>query len=272
MAERERLRRDRRRRRVRRSERGGAADADTAPGCWCSKRAPASAAVRPRFRSRDRRARRQRPARPARLLHGHVRVPRDIGAADDVRLQPQLAVTMIDRAGTAIATRLSRAAVAVAPAGRRPRLGRAVVARSAVGARHGAPLRLARRALQPGRRVKAASPGETVENWLIRNGQTARLREMLWDPLALAALNQPPQQAAAPMFARVLAEMFGGDPRAAAIALPTRPLHRCTPSRRARSSSAAAERCGPGRPRRIRVRTAAVAASRPAARRGRRIA
>ena len=46
--------------------------------------------------------------------------------------------------------------------------------------------------------MKAASPGETVENWLIRNGQTPRLREMLWDPLALAALNQPPRQAAAP--------------------------------------------------------------------------
>jgi hypothetical protein len=64
-----------------------------------------------------------------------------------------------------------------------------------------------------------------VENWLIRNGQTPRLRELLWDPLALAALNQPPAQAAAPPFARVLAEMFSDDPRAAAIALPTRPLH-----------------------------------------------
>jgi hypothetical protein len=73
--------------------------------------------------------------------------------------------------------------------------------------------------------VKAASPGETVENWLIRNGQTARIREMLWDPLALASLNQSPAEAAAPPFARVLAQMFSGDPRAAAIALPTTPLH-----------------------------------------------
>jgi hypothetical protein len=48
---------------------------------------------------------------------------------------------------------------------------------------------------------------------------------MLWEPLALAALNQPPARAAAPVFARVLAEMFGPDPKAAAIALPTRPLH-----------------------------------------------
>jgi hypothetical protein len=47
---------------------------------------------------------------------------------------------------------------------------------------------------------------------------------MLWDPLALAALNQQPTVAAAPPFARVLGEMFGADPRGAAIALPTRPL------------------------------------------------
>src|SRR5206468_11780248 len=90
--------------------------------------------------------------------------------------------------------------------------------------RMAAPLKLARRGLQPGVRTIAASPGETVENWLVRNGQTARIREMLWNPLALAALNQPPDRAAAPPFARVLAEMFGSDSRAAAIALPTKPL------------------------------------------------
>ena len=150
---------------------------------------------------------------------------RDIGALDHVRLQPQLAVTMIDRSG-----RQSRLVCPALPApfhlvagilewdalswtDRLSVLGMAV------------PLRNARRELQPGATAKAASPGETVENWLIRNGQTPRIREMLWDPLALAALNQSPQQAAAPPFARVLAEMFGADPRSAAIALPTTPLH-----------------------------------------------
>jgi hypothetical protein len=87
------------------------------------------------------------------------------------------------------------------------------------------PLRHARRALLPGATRLAASPGETVEAWLVHNGQTPRIRELLWDPLALAALNQPPDQAAAPTFARVLAEMFGADASAAAIALPTKPLH-----------------------------------------------
>jgi len=88
-------------------------------------------------------------------------------------------------------------------------------ARAAARASHG---------VSPAGRI-AASPGETVENWLIRNGQTPRLREMLWEPLALAALNQPPAGAAAPVFARVLAEMFGGDADASAIVLPAKPLH-----------------------------------------------
>ncbi len=41
---------------------------------------------------------------------------------------------------------------------------------------------------------------------------------MLWNPLALAALNQPPDEAAAPAFVRVLAEMFGRDRAASSIA------------------------------------------------------
>jgi squalene-associated FAD-dependent desaturase len=66
--------------------------------------------------------------------------------------------------------------------------------------------------------------GETVDAWLARHGQSGRVRELFWDPLALAALNQPPTVAAAAYFARVLGEMFGLDPSGAAIALPARPL------------------------------------------------
>ena len=149
---------------------------------------------------------------------------RDIGAQDNVRLDPQLAVTMIDRAGRR--TRLSCPALP-APL----HLVAGILEWEALSWRDrlsvlgmATPLKNARRELE-GSAVKAASPDETVENWLIRNGQTPRVRELLWDPLALAALNQPPQQAAAPLFSRVLAEMFSDDPRAAAIALPTRPLH-----------------------------------------------
>jgi zeta-carotene desaturase len=70
----------------------------------------------------------------------------------------------------------------------------------------------------------AASPGETVDQWLTNNGQTARIKEMLWQPLALAALNQSVSEAAAPPFAAVLAQMFGESPRDAALALPRCPL------------------------------------------------
>ena len=86
------------------------------------------------------------------------------------------------------------------------------------------PLKLARRAGSNGGGVLAASPGETVENWLVRNGQTTRLREMLWEPLALAALNQSPRRAAAPPFVRVLTELFGTDRRDSAVGLPLKPL------------------------------------------------
>jgi hypothetical protein len=47
---------------------------------------------------------------------------------------------------------------------------------------------------------------------------------MLWEPLAVAALNQPIDQAAAASFAAILRPMFGRNPRNAALALPARPL------------------------------------------------
>ena len=148
-----------------------------------------------------------------------------IGALGNLRIERQLSVTMIDRAGTK--TRL------VCPALPAPlHLVAGMFEWDALGwsdrlaaLRMAGPLRRARRELLPGAREIAASPGETVDAWLVRNGQTARLREMLWEPLALAALNQSPGQAAAPVFARVLAEMFGSDPRLAAILLPAKPLH-----------------------------------------------
>ena len=67
------------------------------------------------------------------------------------------------------------------------------------------------------------TPG-TVAEWLTRHGQKGRLREWLWEPLAIAALNQAPEEAAAAHFVRVLALMFGPDPKGASIVLPTRPL------------------------------------------------
>jgi hydroxysqualene dehydroxylase len=70
----------------------------------------------------------------------------------------------------------------------------------------------------------ARSDRETVRDWLIRHGQRSPIREKLWEPLAIAALNQAPDEAAAAPFARVLAEMFRGQARDAAIGIPTKPL------------------------------------------------
>jgi squalene-associated FAD-dependent desaturase len=148
---------------------------------------------------------------------------REVNALDHVRVQPQLAVTMIDRAGAR-----SRLVCPVLPPPLHLLAGvlewDALDWRDKLAAlRMATPLGVARRQLKGGSDI-AASPGETVDAWLVRNGQTDRTREMLWHPLALAALNQQPDVAVAPPFARVLAEMFGSDPRAAALALPVKPL------------------------------------------------
>jgi hydroxysqualene dehydroxylase len=155
---------------------------------------------------------------------------REIGAREHVTMQRALRVTMIDRGG-----RPSRLECPDLPSPFHLAAGvldwNALEWRDRLSIlRMAGPLRAARRELRPrkpwsGPALIAASPDETVENWLIRNGQTPRLREMLWEPLALAALNQPPAHAAAPVFARVLAEMFGSDPKAAAIVFPNQPLH-----------------------------------------------
>ena len=148
---------------------------------------------------------------------------REMNALEHVRVQPQLAVTMIDRAGER-----SRLVCPALPPPLHLLAGvlewDALDWRDKLAAlRMATPLGIARRQLKGGSDI-AASPGETVDAWLVRNGQTDRMREMLWHPLALAALNQQPDVAAAPPFARVLAEMFGSEPRAAALALPVKPL------------------------------------------------
>src|SRR5262245_13285045 len=67
-------------------------------------------------------------------------------------------------------------------------------------------------------------PRDTVSSWLAAHGQSPRLREWLWYPLAVAALNQDPAVAAAAPFVRVLGELFGPGHEDAAIGLASVPL------------------------------------------------
>jgi squalene-associated FAD-dependent desaturase len=147
-----------------------------------------------------------------------------IGTLDGVHLQKTLRVALIDRAGRPSELRTP-------PAPPPWHLVAAVLEWDALGLaerlevlRIVAPLRLARREARGEARVRAASPGETVTAWLVRHGQGPRIRELLWEPLARATLNQDPAVAAAPPFVRLLAELFAGDPGDAAIGLATCPL------------------------------------------------
>ena len=148
---------------------------------------------------------------------------RAIGVANDVRLQPTLDVSYIDRSNRPIRLQASYlpppfnliAAVLECdelPAGERWAVLRMI-----------GPLRRAAQAGRGDPRGPAHSD-ETVREWLVRHGQGPRLRELFWEPLALAALNQRPDEAAASPFARVLAELSGPNPSDAAVGIPSRPL------------------------------------------------
>lgn len=147
-----------------------------------------------------------------------------IEAMDRVRVQPALSVPFIDRDG--------RRSVLSCPTLPSPlHLLAGVLDWDALPWRDrlavlklAGPLRRARRELERTDSV-SAEPDGTVSAWLIAHGQTERLRAWLWEPLAVAALNQSPDEAAAAPFVRVLAQMFGPDATDSSLVLPTRPLH-----------------------------------------------
>jgi squalene-associated FAD-dependent desaturase len=85
-------------------------------------------------------------------------------------------------------------------------------------------LRVGRSLLRARKQRPDNHPGETVAVWLDRHRQRGRLREWLWEPLAVAALNQSPEDAAAAPFLRVLGQLFGPDPADASMVLPVKPL------------------------------------------------
>jgi hydroxysqualene dehydroxylase len=84
--------------------------------------------------------------------------------------------------------------------------------------------------LRQARREGAASAAagvavqQTVTDWLVAHRQSDELCRWLWRPLAIAALNQSPDVAAAAPFVRVLAELFGPKVEDSSVGLATVPL------------------------------------------------
>ncbi|MGD9901877.1 MAG: hydroxysqualene dehydroxylase HpnE [Vicinamibacterales bacterium] len=79
------------------------------------------------------------------------------------------------------------------------------------------------RALAPGAVVP---PAQTVRDWLRAHGQAPRLCDLLWEPLAVAALNQSTDTATAPPFVEVVRRLLGPGADDAALVLPTASLSR----------------------------------------------
>jgi hydroxysqualene dehydroxylase len=158
---------------------------------------------------------------------------RRIRAIDNVRIQSSLSIPYIDRMGRRSVLRCPtlpsplHLLAGVLDWDAMPWRDRVAALKLA------GPLRRARRELKRTGAV-TAEPYGTVSEWLAAHGQRSKLRAWLWEPLAVAALNQAPDAASASPFVRVLAEMFGPDPAAAALVLPTRPLHQmyAEPARR----------------------------------------
>jgi squalene-associated FAD-dependent desaturase len=147
-----------------------------------------------------------------------------IGAMNNIRRQPRLSVPFVDRDGR-------RSVLRCPPLPAPLHLLAGVLRWDAMSwrdrwsvLRMAAPLQAARRELLRHGRV-TADGDVTVSEWLRARGQSEKLTSWLWEPLAVAALNQSPDEALAAPFVRVLAQMFGPDADAAAIVLPTRPLH-----------------------------------------------
>jgi len=87
---------------------------------------------------------------------------------------------------------------------------------------------------------------ESVRQWLRRHGQTDRLIALLWEPLAVAALNQSIDEAQAHVFARVLTTMLGSGRGGTSMVLPVRPLDAlyAVPARSYLEQRGGAVRCG----------------------------
>jgi squalene-associated FAD-dependent desaturase len=141
-----------------------------------------------------------------------------VSARDRVRLQPSLRVPYLDRDG-------AWSVLTCPPLPSPLHLLAAVLRWDALGWRDRLQVLNVGPELLRARAGRArVPPAETVAHWLTRHGQQGRLREWLWEPLAVAALNQMPSEAAAAPFVQVLARMFGPNRSDASLGLPIAPL------------------------------------------------
>jgi hydroxysqualene dehydroxylase len=138
-----------------------------------------------------------------------------IGARDRIRVQSSLTVPMVDTSGRRSELRC--------PALPSPlQLVAGVLAWPALSFTDRLSVLWMSRALEARSRHDAESL--TVRAWLRHWGQADRLVELLWEPLAVAALNQPIDHATAGTFVEVVRRMLGPGPDDAALVLPARSL------------------------------------------------
>ena len=134
-----------------------------------------------------------------------------VGAMGNVRIQDTLEIPFLDTAGR-------RTTLKCPPLPPPLHLLGAVLRWKALAL----PDRLSAVRVLPG--LKRQPTNDTVAEWLRRHHQTPRLIEFLWEPLAVAALNQPITEAAAEPFVTVLREMFAPTRKASALVMPATPL------------------------------------------------
>jgi hydroxysqualene dehydroxylase len=135
-----------------------------------------------------------------------------VGATGNVRIQDALEIPFLDTDGR-------RTTLKCPPLPPPLHLLGAVLRWKALGLKD----RLSAMRLLPG--LQSRPTKETVAGWLHRHGQTPRIIEFLWEPLAVAALNQPIAEAAADPFVTVLREMFAPSRQASALVMPAKPLN-----------------------------------------------
>lgn len=142
-----------------------------------------------------------------------LRFLKRIGSAHALRRPSTLSVRMIDEAGTHHELRLP-------PLASPFHLLAGVLAWRELAWRERSAILRVGPALQRLARSPTVQTGETVGGWLARHGQPERLRRLFWEPLALAALNQSSDEAAAAPFLAVIARMLAGGVEAATLLVP----------------------------------------------------